>query len=513
MMSIWKRFLLWGVIFAYFCRSYGGENGGNLCVETSVSRTFKHGKNKQPNADISFKEPQFASLEQSSAMRLETICMMKCLEEVHYLHKKLKNLDFKKILEEYVTHIDISKMFLLQSEIDDFTKRFASTLDVFLNGGSLTPGFSIFDLYRQKVRDRVRWIFQYIDRNQFDLYSDEIFIFDREKEDFVRHREALEKLWTNRLNFEIINEIVLKESAERRREQAIIDASSKEENRKIALFFREILYRYRLAKACRLEPQKPSKVHRPVPLNVGEVFAFNRSLLLPCYAVGNVYRLHFDGVDIKLPLTLEKKIERAKKNIKRRYQSLLNNVAQLEAWIVQEQFLNSVARVYDPHTAFMSHESMEDLRDMLHHSFVGIGAYLGDENGHCVVKELVPGGPAAKSKAIQIGDHIVAIAQENEDYVDTTGMLLNKITKLLRGAKGTRVFIKIQPVGDINELKTVPLIRDEIELMESRASGKIFNLPDGEREWRVGVIHLPGFYGESEKEVGNSDSMADMLAL
>jgi carboxyl-terminal processing protease len=508
-----KFFLLLGISFVISCGVCAEENTQNAEPNAAIQRASKREKQEKTSIEIVWEEPQFAPLEQTSAMRLETICMMKCLEDVHYLHKKLKNLDFKKILEEYVAHIDVSKMFFLQSEIDSFTKRFAPTLDTFLNGGSLTPGFSIFDSYRQKIRDRVQWIFKRIDPNQFELYSDEIFIFDREKEDFARHREALEKLWENRLNFEIVSEIVLEEAAERRRERAIIDASQKAKNRILSIFFREITGQRTSLKILRREPQKPSKIHRCVARNIREFFKFNRSLFNPCRTMSNTHRLYLDGGDVKPALKLDEKIELAKKNIKRRYQSYLRNVAQLEPWIIQEHFLNSIARVYDPHSAFMSHESMEDLREALHHSFVGIGAYLGDENGSCVVKELIPGGPAAKSKEIQVGDHIVAIGQESENYTDVSGMLINKICKLLRGKKGTKVFIKLQPSGDVSELKTIALTRDEIELTESRASAKLFQQQDGERERRIGVLHLPSFYGPNEKEAGNSDSMADMVAL
>ncbi|MDR2806966.1 MAG: carboxy terminal-processing peptidase [Puniceicoccales bacterium] len=521
MISIRRNLLFLGIAFTVnqgVCVAETRTNSGANATppiffpQEKVEERYRE-KREKTSQEITFEEPQFMPLEQTSAMRLETICMMRCLEDVHYLHKKLKSLDFKKILEEYVSLIDVSKMFFLQSEIDNFTKRFAPTLDAFLNGGSLTPGFSIFDVYRQKIRDRVQWIFKCMDQNQFELHSDEVFSFNREKEDFVKYREALEHLWTCRLNFEIINEIVLQESLERRREQSIIDASMKEESRTPALFFKEMSQQYFSPKVRCREPRLPLKTHRPIPRNLVELFAFHRSLCLARRIVSNVYRLYLDGGDIKLPLNFDEKVELAKKNIKQRYQSLLRNIAQLESWIVQEQFLNSIARVYDPHTSFMAHESMEELREMLHHSFVGIGAYLGDDNGRCIVRELIPGGPAAKSKEIQVGDCIVAIAQESGEYVDVSGMLLNKITKLLRGKRGTKVFVKLQPSGDISELKTVALNRDEIELTESRASAKLFQLKDGEKTWHVGIVNLPGFYGENEKEAGHSDSAADMTAL
>jgi carboxyl-terminal processing protease len=186
---------------------------------------------------------------------------------------------------------------------------------------------------------------------------------------------------------------------------------------------------------------------------------------------------------VKLPLTFpEKNRARQKKNIKQRDKSLVRNVSQLEPWIVQEQFVNNVSRTYDPHTVFMSHESIEDLRMALQHSFVGIGAYLSDDNGSCIINELVPGGPAARNGSIQIGARIIAVAQESEEPIDVSGMLISKISKLLGRKKGTKVSVTVRPAGNVSEQKTVMLIRDEIEITESRASRKIFSVKENDRE-------------------------------
>jgi carboxyl-terminal processing protease len=128
----------------------------------------------------------------------------------------------------------------------------------------------------------------------------------------------------------------------------------------------------------------------------------------------------------------------------------------------------------------MSNESMEDLRETVHHSFVGIGAYSRDENGSCVINELIPGGPTAQSKEIQVRDDIVASAQENEDYSDVSAMLIPKISKLSSRKKETKVFIKLQPAGDANRLKTVMPYRDQNEMADSRASAKFSQPKDGD---------------------------------
>ncbi|UPA28324.1 MAG: carboxy terminal-processing peptidase [Verrucomicrobiota bacterium] len=458
-----------------------------------------------------FKNPEFSSLEQTSTMRLETICMMKCLEEVHYDHRKLKTLDFKQVLTEYIERIDGSRMFFLQPEVDEFIKRFASSLDVFLNGGSLTPGFSIFELYRQKLASRIEWIFQKVQANDFELESRRSYIMDRDKEHFVATQSELEQLWKDRLNFEIVNEIILSEAAEAGRLRTAIELSQKPEERTLGRLLKYSFKTAERAKVLSLKTPRARPLQRPVVGTTSLLFKSYRSRIDPCCIKNLICFLHDDGTDVSLPMTLPEKIEAAKKEILRRYKSLLRNIACVEPWMVQERFLNSVAMTYDPHTVFMGRESMEDLRMSLHHSFVGIGAQLGDENGSCVVRELFPGGPAACSGEFQVGDKIVAVAQGDEPAVDVSGMLLTRITKLLRGKKGTTVRVTLQPTGDISARKVVTLVRAEVELDESRASAKFFNTEKGHK---VGVIALPAFYGNSSGDDNQqSNSATDLVAL
>lgn len=457
------------------------------------------------------RKPEFSPLEQTSTMRLETICMMKCLEEVHYAHRKLKTLDFKQVLTEYIERIDGLRLFFLQPEVDEFVKRFASSLDVFLNGGSLTPGFSIFEVYRQKLTNGLEWICQKLQENAFDLESDRTYIMDREKEHFVSTPQEREQLWQDRLNFEIVNEIMLTEAAESNRYHEWIELSQKPEERTLGRFLKYFSKKAAHAKTLVLKKPRARALQRPIAPSPSVFLKISRSLFDIRYLQNPICFLHEDGVDVALPKTLPEKIEDAKKEIFRRCENTLKNIAQIESWMVQERFINSVAMTYDPHTIFMGHESMEDLRMSLHHSFVGIGAQIGDENGSCVIRELFPGSPAACSGEIQVGDKILAIAQGDEPAVDTTGMLVTRISKLLRGKKGTTVRVTLQPAGDVSARKVVTLVRAEVELDKTRASAQFFNTDQGHK---VGVIALHGFYGDSTgDDKQQSNSATDLVAL
>jgi len=76
----------------------------------------------------------------------------------------------------------------------------------------------------------------------------------------------------------------------------------------------------------------------------------------------------------------------------------------------------------------------------------------------------------------------------NETPVDVVGMRLDDVIKLIKGPKGTQVFLTIKKVdGSIVE---VPITRDVIELEEAFAKSTVIE----KDQQRFGLINLPRFY-------------------
>jgi carboxyl-terminal processing protease len=178
-----------------------------------------------------------------------------------------------------------------------------------------------------------------------------------------------------------------------------------------------------------------------------------------------------------------------------RYTRNLRFFREWDADEVLELYLTSLAHVYDPHSDYFNPRQAENFAIGMNLSLFGIGAELGSEDGYCVIRKLVAGGPAMKSKQIGEKDRIVAVAQSNAPPVDCVEMSLSKVVQMIRGPKGTEVRLTVIPATDSSERRVVTLIRDEIKLEEQAAKARIMDLPttDG-RAFRVGVIDLPTFY-------------------
>jgi carboxyl-terminal processing protease len=202
-------------------------------------------------------------------------------------------------------------------------------------------------------------------------------------------------------------------------------------------------------------------------------------------------------------LLAKKTPEEAKATIRKRYERMLKNVGDIEPFDVQEMFLSAFTRMYDPHSAYLSSDTLQDFAIQMKLSLIGIGAVLGiEDDGNCVVREVKPGSPADLSGHIRMNDKIVAVQQEGGESIEVIGMKLRRIVDMIRGSKGTKVILTILPHDAVDATKTrqVHIIRDVIKLDESRATASVYDMPGKDNETvPVGVITLNSFYdGRSE---------------
>lgn len=184
---------------------------------------------------------------------------------------------------------------------------------------------------------------------------------------------------------------------------------------------------------------------------------------------------------------------------------------------VLNDYLEWLARSYDPHSDYQGPTDYEDFAMQMNLSLFGIGAELRSEDGYCTI-EMLLNGPAKLSKKIKVNDRIVAVAQSNQPPVDIFEMPITKAVRLIRGPKGTEVRLTIVPAGAPDSARqVVTLIRDEIKLENGEAKGKIFEVPaeKGGATTRLGVIDLPSFYAtiDSKDNPTPKSTTDDVAAL
>jgi carboxyl-terminal processing protease len=175
---------------------------------------------------------------------------------------------------------------------------------------------------------------------------------------------------------------------------------------------------------------------------------------------------------------------------------------------ILQAYLNGLAHAYDPHSDYFNTGHAQDFSISMSLSLFGIGAQLTEDDGYCTINSLVHGGPAEKSKQIHEKDRIVAVAQDNQPFVDVVDMELDRVVQLIRGPKGSQVRLTISPIKDRAARHVLTLVRDEIKLEDQEAKAQLFESPDGRGGTnRIGVIDLPSFYATIDLP-GNSDHPA-----
>lgn len=390
-----------------------------------------------------------AELVQTSEMAAQTRWAMGTIQSQHYLRDQIQDLDGRAVIEAYIESFDYRHMFFNQQAIDRFSFRFGSAVEAFLSKGNLYAAFEIYAAYKEQYAQRTEWINQRIEHD-FTFTSAANFIPDRSESNWPENATAANQLWEQRLEYELLNELLS------------------------------------------LASEAPLATENPAP-NAVEMDSKISETADTAFDPRKLNRLLED------PDFFTEMLEEARHKVRRRYQRNLNYVQNREAAEIQEAFINAMTQLFDPHSSFLSADTLESFNTAVQNSFVGIGALLQDEDGICTIKELIAGGPAERSNLLNAEDQILAVAQGQDGiFEDVVDMQLRYIVRKIKGKKGSFVRLRIHPsdAADPSVRKDILIQRDEVKLTANLASAQLIEVPnDRGQSVAVGVIDLPSFYG------------------
>ncbi|MEY4954532.1 MAG: C-terminal processing peptidase [Bacteroidota bacterium] len=200
-----------------------------------------------------------------------------------------------------------------------------------------------------------------------------------------------------------------------------------------------------------------------------------------------------------------------------RYKRSAKYMARTRAEDVFQVFMNAYTESIDPHTSYMIPKAAQEFNKDMAQSFEGIGATLRLEGDYVTIQDLVPGGPAFRSKQINPKDRIVGVAQGDDGaFVDVIGWFTDDAVKLIRGPKGTVVRLKILPGSGVTGSPTseVRIVREKIKLEEQTAKKEVLNFKQGASTYKLGLITIPMFYrdfeGARKREADFKSTSADV---
>ncbi|MEZ8102620.1 carboxy terminal-processing peptidase [Vibrio bivalvicida] len=198
-------------------------------------------------------------------------------------------------------------------------------------------------------------------------------------------------------------------------------------------------------------------------------------------------RVKYDALNLKLT---GKNWDEVKEVLGKRYNNALKRLSQTHSEDVFQFYMNAFAREVDPHTSYLSPRNAEQFQTEMNLSLEGIGAVLQMTDDYTVIRSLVAGGPASKSKQLGEGDRIIGVGQDGEEIVDVIGWRLDDVVQLIKGPKGTKVNLQILPEGKDAKATVITLVRDKIRLEDRAVKSEV--IEQGGK--KIGVLEVPSFY-------------------
>jgi len=388
------------------------------------------------------------------------------LEGHHYSQQSFDASVSAKVLDGYLNLLDFNRQYFTQEDVDKFKTNYSETLHNYVVASqSIDPAFEIYDIYRERVQQRVDFVKKTLKENKFAFDSNRTITIKRDKLEWPKNQAESDKLWLDMIESDLLAERLSDINAEEARKKREEEAKKKAEEK--------------AAKGEKVEEKVETK----------------------------------EAEEDKGPKVVEED-KTPEERVAKRYDRLLEQIDENEKEDVANLFLSCIANSYDPHTEYMSPQETDNFRIQMNHSLVGIGALLQlSEDNLAEIRGIVVGGPADKQGELKLKDKISGVAQgEKGEWVDIKYMKLNKIVEMIRGKEGTVVRLKVTSADEPDLAKEIAIVRGEVELKEKLATAELIVTPPlNGRSKKMGVIHLPSFYADMEE--GTVSCSADVERL
>jgi carboxyl-terminal processing protease len=147
----------------------------------------------------------FASVDSGNALKIEpemehryaSNIATRFLTNYHYKRTRLDDQLSSEIFDSYLELLDPNKIYFLAGDVETF-ERYRSGLDDALRHSDLLPAYEIFDIYVDRVLQRVNYSRKRV-QQPFDFNIEEYYQYDREDETWVSSTTELDELWRQRV--------------------------------------------------------------------------------------------------------------------------------------------------------------------------------------------------------------------------------------------------------------------------------------------------------------------------
>tara|TARA_R110002051_G_scaffold1522_1_gene8428 strand:- start:12379 stop:14592 length:2214 start_codon:yes stop_codon:yes gene_type:complete len=143
------------------------------------------------------------------------------LDRSHYLNQPLDTATGREILSMYIDSLDPNHTLFLQSDVDEFKKKYADEFGARLKRGDLSAGVEVFERYRKRSNEYFAMAKKML-KTDIDLTSKDNIVLDREKLNHFKTKKEQRNYWTSQLKFQLMS-ITLGKEDEKAKEKVFLD--------------------------------------------------------------------------------------------------------------------------------------------------------------------------------------------------------------------------------------------------------------------------------------------------
>lgn len=128
------------------------------------------------------------------------------LQTKHYANVEIDDAFSSLLFDNYLDLLDGQHLYFLKSDIDQLSRR-RYTLDDSLRGGSVEPGFEIYNLYYRRVLERLIYAIDQVENHigDMDFTVSETLLIDREEAPYAASHEELDEIWRKRIKNSVLS--------------------------------------------------------------------------------------------------------------------------------------------------------------------------------------------------------------------------------------------------------------------------------------------------------------------
>ena len=119
----------------------------------------------------------------------------------YYPRRKIDDSVSAQVFDKYLDRLDSDRAYFLATDVQALDEKYRFGLDEALKQGDLEPAFDIFNLFQERVIDRLEYVLALVDQglDTLDFTVDESIEIDRENAPWPRDRDEINALWRKRI--------------------------------------------------------------------------------------------------------------------------------------------------------------------------------------------------------------------------------------------------------------------------------------------------------------------------